>query len=275
MRLEDVNCPCCGANATTPWATESGYSLVRCTACLLLYVNPRPSMQDISAANKLGEHRTEAGTVVVRAHRDARLVSGFRRLIAELFPDLSGPVRWLDVGAGYGEMVQAAQSMLPPGSKVQGIEPMTAKTLHAQAAGINVVATPLSEVGEGHDVVSLINVFSHIPDFREFGRELRRVLRPGGTLLLQTGNAADLPSRSAYPGELYLPDHLVFAGEAQMGRILGDLGFRIEQVHRERLDSPAFVVRSAVKHLLRGKLLLQLPGTSPFRLVTYRATRID
>jgi len=275
MRLEHVNCPCCGDGATTAWAAEAGYSLVRCNTCRLLYVNPRPSMEDISAANKLGEHRTEEGTLVVRAHRDEKLVANFRQLIAELFPELSVPVRWLDVGAGYGELVQAAQTILPAGSTVLGIEPMSAKTRHAQAAGINVVDVPLEEIRDQYDVVSLINVFSHIPDFHEFGAGLRRVLRPGGTLLLQTGNAADLEARDDYPDELYLPDHLVFAGETQMHRILGDLGFRIERASYQRLDSLAFVVRSAVKHLLRGKLLLQMPGRSPFRIVTYRATLID
>lgn len=271
MRLENIACPCCGADDARPWGSESGYSAVKCVPCGLIYVNPRPSLENITSANRIGEHRVAGGKVVVRAHRDQAGVTRAARQVRELFADLRAPVDWLDIGAGYGEFIEGAMVALPAGSRVSGIEPMLAKSAAARARGLEVSDTPLDAVAGQFDVVSLINVFSHIPDFGAFGAQIRRLLKPGGHLLLETGNAADLPSRADYPDILYLPDHLVFAGDSQMRRILGGLGFAIEATAEERLDGPAFVAKRAIKGALKGQLSVTLPYQSPFRLVSYRA----
>jgi SAM-dependent methyltransferase len=271
MQLEHVACPCCGADEPRPWGSESGYTAVKCQACGLVYVTPRPSLETISSANRIGEHRVAGGKVVVRAHRDEASVRKAAAKVRTLFGDLSGPVDWLDVGAGYGEFVEGAAAALPAGSRVSGIEPMIAKTRAARERGLAITDTPIEKVEGQFDVVSLINVFSHIPDFEAFGTEIRRLLRPGGYLLLETGNAADLPSRADYPDILYLPDHLVFAGGSQIERILGRLGFAIEGRTEERLDDLAFVVKRAIKGALKGRVVVGLPNRSPFRLVSYRA----
>lgn len=271
MQLDHIVCPCCGADNARPWGSESGYVAVKCADCGLIYVNPRPSLRDITSANRIGEHRVTGGRVVVRARRDEASVVRAARQIQTLFPDLVAPVDWLDIGAGYGEFVEGAIGSLPAGSRVSGIEPMLVKTTAAQARGLNVTDTPLEAVSGSFDVVSLINVFSHIPDFASFGAQIRRLLKPGGYLLLETGNASDLPSRAAYPDILYLPDHLVFAGDSQMRRILGGLGFEVEAKMEQRLDDLTFVLKRAIKGALKGKLWLSLPNQSPFRLVSYRA----
>jgi len=191
-----------------------------------------------------------------------------------MFPDLSHPVDWLDVGAGYGEFIEAAQAALPSGSKVSGIEPMTSKAAAAQARGLNVSSARLEDLDGTYDAISLINVFSHIPDFTSFGAHLKRLIRPHGLLFIETGNAADLPSRREYPDILYLPDHLVFGGDAQITKILANLGFTVEAIEKAALDTPTFVAKKFIKGILRGRLNLSLPYASPFRTTFYRA-RLD
>src|ERR1700754_3014574 len=144
QNLEVIACPCCDRTDHTIWAEESGYKAVKCAGCGLVYVTPRPSLKSIAAANRIGEHRAENGPVVVRSRRKLSKVLGYRKRLGRLFPDLiaSGrPVRWLDVGAGYGELLEAVLDTMPPGSSATGIEPMEVKSSAARAAGFDVQET--------------------------------------------------------------------------------------------------------------------------------------
>jgi len=95
--------------------------------------------------------------------------------------------RVVDVGAGNGRLAD----VLPPGVEYLGVEPSSA--LRA-AAKHNVVAgsLPHLDLPDGHaDTVACIAVLHHIPS--DEGRraavaELRRILKPGGTLLLTVWN---------------------------------------------------------------------------------------
>ena len=58
---------------------------------------------------------------------------------------------------------------------------------------------------------------------------------------METGNLADLDRREDFPGELGLPDHLTFAGEAHLLGFLERAGFelvRIERVKSTALSTP-------------------------------------
>jgi 2-polyprenyl-3-methyl-5-hydroxy-6-metoxy-1,4-benzoquinol methylase len=99
--------------------------------------------------------------------RGRRKALRYATTVRTMFPDVVGasrPVRWLDVGAGFGELVEVLQEMLPAGSQVMGIEPMAPKVAEAQARGLPVYQADLAQTGGGSDVISLVNVFSHVPD---------------------------------------------------------------------------------------------------------------
>lgn len=274
MALEHIVCPACGADDSDPWGAENGYQAVSCRACGLLYVNPRPSGDQISEATRIGMHQTEAGQLNLVAKRYSARIAVLADRIRAMFSDeiaAGKPLRWLDVGAGFGETVEAAMAALPPGSEVIGVEPMQPKVAAAQALGLPIVDAPLTALPGGYDVISLINVFSHIPDFRDFGAQIARLLAPGGSVWIETGNVADV-SRRDYPDRLYLPDHLVFAGPEQMTRILSDLGLRVVRVDPVRVDGPLYTLKAIVKLVVDGRPQLRLPWTSPFRQVHYKAT---
>ncbi len=151
---------------------------------------------------------------------------------------------------------------------------MAAKVAVAKARGAPVSQTLLSEVHERFDVVSLINVFSHIPDFRDFGAQLRERLNPGGHLFLETGNGGDLERRADYPDRLYLPDHLVFIGVEQMRRLLDDMGFDLVS-SRSLTPSPVARLKNVAKTVVDGRWQLLAALNSPFRTVFYKAKLRD
>lgn len=272
--VEQVACPLCGGDRHTPWAQENGFAAVRCAGCELIYVNPRPVGAHIDEAVRTGAHREEGLQLNVRARRVPGKIRTYRRLIGSLFADVMGagrPIRWLDVGAGYGEVVEAVQALAPAGSRIEGLEPMAPKAQAARALGLRVHEAYLRDVSDRYDFVSAINVFSHVPDFRAFLREICGVLDAGGEVLIETGNAADIGPRGNFPDQLMLPDHLVFGGEAHMKRFLAEGGFDIVQTRRLRIDGPAHFVKTVIKRLLGRPVVVALPYTSPTRSLLFRA----
>lgn len=275
--LELIVCPHCTSDRSHPWAQEGGFTAVKCDSCGLVYVNPRPSEETITQGHRIGMHRTATGeSFSVRGRRHPLRISHYKQVLRAMFGAEIGrgmPLRWLDVGAGYGEFVEAVAAVLPSGSEVVGIEPMQPKVRVAQQRGLPIDDRPLSAVQDQFDVVSLILVFSHVPDFRSFGRELSQRIKPGGILFIETGNGGDLQRRADYPNKLFLPDHLIFAGVKQMEDIVNAIGFTVEATRQEPIDNPVWCLKMFVKGLLEGRLVLKRPYASPFRTVFYKCRK--
>ncbi|HEY2658422.1 MAG TPA: class I SAM-dependent methyltransferase [Caulobacteraceae bacterium] len=269
--LEPVDCGVCGADDAKPWGQENGYHAVKCRHCGLVYVNPRPRAEFISAATRTGLHPTDTGEMNVQTKRSRAKIGHYASVIGRHFrQELKAPISWLDVGAGYGELVEAVQLVATPWSTVSGVEPMAAKARVAVARGLAVQDGTLADVRDRYDVVSLINVFSHVPDFRAFCDDLRAHLKPGGCLFLETGNGGDLERRSDYPDRLYLPDHLVFIGVEQMRRLLDRAGFDLVAVE-EVAPAPLSRFKNLAKTVVDGRWQLAAALRSPFRSVFFKA----
>jgi hypothetical protein len=132
----------------------------------------------------------------------------------------------------------------------------------------------LDGLNRTYDFVSLVNVFSHLPDFRGFLLQLRAKLNSFGELYLETGNVADM-QRSQFSGVLSLPDHLTFAGEKHITGFLEQAGFSIVRVERRRIDTLWELMKDLIRKALGQPVKLRLPYTSPYRSLMIRAKRID
>lgn len=272
--LETIPCPYCGSERHRQWAEEAGFTAVRCEECALIYCNPRLSLAAINSAVRTGIHGEEADRLNVRARRVGRKVRFYQRVLGALFADVwarGRPIAWLDIGAGYGEIMEAVTTLAPAGSRVEGLEPMKAKADAARARGLAVVEDYLRPNHPKVDVVSAIDVFSHIPDFSSFLADVRGVLTPGGEIFVETGNLADLDHRGEFPGELGLPDHLVFAGEPHLRGYLDRAGFEVLRVEPRRVDGVVNLVKNVVKMLIGRPAAFGLPYASKYRQLMVRA----
>ena len=201
-------------------------------------------------------------------------VTRYKKILSSMFNDVwQNPkeISWLDVGAGYGEVVEAISALAPPGSKIEGIEPMKPKAFHARRRGLEIREAYLSEVLEKFDFLSLINVFSHIPDFRVFLKDVKGVLVVNGELFIETGNIGDLISSHEVPTELDLPDHLVFAGEQNIIDYLCEAGFTIVDIKRRRKDGLINFAKNIIKKIIGRQVTLAIPYTSQYRTLLIRA----
>jgi 2-polyprenyl-3-methyl-5-hydroxy-6-metoxy-1,4-benzoquinol methylase len=277
--LEDkIDCPCCDGRESRFWASEAGYTVVRCADCALLFVNPRPRTDYIDQAVRTGIHTFSDDPISVRNQWIGSKLPYYRQRMAPILADVTAagrPVRWVDVGSGHGEFIEALGGVLPAGSEITGVEPMTYKADTARSRGLSVVNGYLTEGMFQADIISNIDVFSHIPDYRSFLRTVASNLKPGGQLLIETGNLADVENRNDVPFELGLPDHLVFAGRKSMEMYLESAGFQIAEVVALRADTIGQMLKNFIKLAIGRTSRVGIPYTSDYRQLIIRAKLVE
>lgn len=251
--MNKTSCYSCGSKRFTSYAEENGFSLVKCSVCGLLFVENPPSTDRIADAVREGRHGgTRQLEVTGRFHH--RAIPRYIAMLSDSFgDDLASKTSWLDVGCGHGEFVKAIQDASAGRIAVRGIEPNVHKVAAAQQRGLNVGYFDVASHEGRYDVVSLLDVYSHLPDPPLFLAALKRLLSPGGELLLQTGDAANLAAEDQFR-PFGLPDHLSFASEEIIVDILKRLGFEIVNVrkytylHRDPLSIAKEIVKVFLPH---------------------------
>jgi SAM-dependent methyltransferase len=116
------------------------------------------------------------------------------RMLAQVLRGLAGPAVIVDLGCGDGSALAVAAGH-NPGHRFAGIDWSTDALRGAQARSLTVVrggvAAPGLPVADGvADVVIMSELIEHLVDPDGAVAEVRRVLRPGGSLLLSTPNLA-------------------------------------------------------------------------------------
>jgi SAM-dependent methyltransferase len=226
-------CRICGAT-THPLGTRHGtysgrdYTLWRCERCRYAFVgDPWTDFAAIyddayylgRGADPLVDYQSELD----EPDRTVRIYEwrGVTRLAERLQGDLSG-LRWLDFGAGNGGLVRYVRGHTT--ADAEGYE-NGAIAAQAQARGIPMHGR-LEDLEGGYDLVTAIEVLEHVLDPVAELRRIRSLMRPGGLLLLTTGNAepfADALTEWSY----VIPEiHVSFFEPATLRLALSEAGFR-------------------------------------------------
>jgi SAM-dependent methyltransferase len=121
-----------------------------------------------------------------------------RRLahVARLLGKPPAQCRLVDVGCSRGDFVAFAHEL---GFAAEGVEPAPHIAAEARAAGRNVRTGLLEEQAyddAGFDCVTLFEVIEHLARPLTVLAECRRILAPGGILLLSTGNGESWTARA-------------------------------------------------------------------------------
>jgi SAM-dependent methyltransferase len=123
--------------------------------------------------------------------------SWYGRMLSEILPSIARDALILDVGCGAGLLVNALQQA--GFTNVAGVDPTESLVRVAAARGLpcrvvteDFVEKASIDLASRHDVIFLLDVLEHIPVNRQLGflRGLRRLLKPGGRLILSVPNAS-------------------------------------------------------------------------------------
>lgn len=133
----------------------------------------------------------DAAAFAANRHVDDDGLTGWREAVARHLDRHPG-FRLLDLGAGTGWWARAFGRWYD-GIEVIAVEPsaaMRARSDYRPMVAGDAAHIPLADGSV--DAVWLSTVIHHVPDLGAAAREMRRVLRPGGTVLIRSG----FPGRS-------------------------------------------------------------------------------
>lgn len=227
-------CPvgCSAALEPTQYVLPEG-ALLRCHDCGQLISQcsePRywQSMQEFDDPQ---------GTLPVAGSEQRRIRRSKKFLdhIARLLGKLPNEIRLLDVGCSSGAFLHTAVEL---GYCAEGVEPAPKAAATAKSSGLKVYQGLLQEAhyAEGQfDAITLFEVIEHLKHPQELLQECQRILRPGGVLLVGTGNAGSWSMRAMGAEWEYLDiarhgGHISFFTPDSMGKLAQKTGFLVADI---------------------------------------------
>jgi SAM-dependent methyltransferase len=154
-------------------------------------------------------------------------------LIREYFRHVPGEASVLDVGCYTGALLAS----LPGNHRLHGIEPNDAASRIAASRNVQVLAADIDDLHgyrESFDVVTVCDVIEHVENPLQFLRKLAELLKPGGRVLLTTGDSDSwlwglLRSRFWYCS---FPEHISFIGRTWMRSMENRIGLTVSQIQQ-------------------------------------------
>ena len=229
-------CVVCDRTDRVTDLTLDEWTIERCPSCGLRVLTPEP-----------------AGEQLVEVFEDGSIYAGALDLEAELLSRAGAtlallersvaPGRLLDVGCGPGFLLRAGAAR---GWTPTGIDPSPFSVERARAAGFEAHQGMVEDLGlpaASYDAVALMQVIEHVTDPRALLAECRRLLRPGGALVVATPNPASLLAKVKRERFNYWipPVHCVWYTPRALRRSLARAGF-------SRVRTTTWSARTAALH---------------------------
>lgn len=241
-----AKCPVCSKEATKSFQKETA-TYYRCGDCETVFQFPMPSpkeMQDF--ANSLYKDGAYADYVKAKPMK----VHTFRQRLESVKPHLAGRgrIRHLDVGCSAGFMIEVG---LEAGFDSFGVEFSSQAVSYALPEvqkRITLADVNQLEAGEGYDLITCFDIIEHLRVPADFLKTLKRLLKPGGLLVLTTPDVSHPLAKvmgSRWP-MLQPFQHTILFSKSSLNRVLSQVGLQTVS------EGPAFKVLSF--HYLAGQL---------------------
>jgi SAM-dependent methyltransferase/ribosomal protein S27E len=190
----DVSCPACGLRSEAKAFEKTQLRYVTCSHCGTLYVTPRPTADMLGDFYAQSKNYAYWNKYIFPASEDTRRDKIFRHRasrLAELYERYCpGAKTLLEVGAGFGTFGEEV-GKLGIFEDIIVVEPAPDLAETCRQRGLDVFEETFEDldIPDGSvDIIASFECLEHLFAPRTFIEKCRRLLRPGGALLVTCPN---------------------------------------------------------------------------------------
>jgi len=241
-------CPVCHSSSVNSLLTVKDHSVSgesfevwQCAVCSLRFTQNVPDESSIGpyyqSADYISHTNTSEGLINRMYQRVRKFTLEQKANMVIKRTTEQGNV--LDIGAGIGAFLHA---MKEKGWKVTGLEPdQGARERAAQLFGIELqdVSVLHQLEQESFDAITLWHVLEHVHQLHPYIEQLKKLLRPGGKILIAVPNYQSLDSSiyGVYWAAYDVPRHLYHFSPLAMQTLMEQHGLKILEKKRMWFDS--------------------------------------
>ena len=242
-------CPVCHYDQFSPFLlisdfflTKEDFAVVQCDNCGLKITNPRPGAGEIGRYYQSLDyfsHDTSKKNLTAYLYQLARFFNLRSKYQVVSGVNLLKEKTILDIGCGTGEFLKYCSGK---GYLVCGMEPGEKSRETAQKRnGLRVEANLDPYLGEQtqFSVITLWHVLEHIHDLEPELERIKKLIRPGGKLILAIPNCEswDAGHYGKFWGGWDVPRHLYHFSRTTIEQLGKRSGFSLEKILPQKLDA--------------------------------------
>ncbi len=224
--MSDIKCPLCKSDTAEKLFAVNGYDMLVCDSCELLYILPYPATEEERFEAVANNSHLDITVIGPEKYHEARKVY-YQELWPLVEPGLAGAGSLLDIGCGTGHLLNMARQYGI--ENCQGLELNKARAAFARDnSGCEITESPveLFSSDEEFDVITMVDVLSHIYDYDKLFAAVKGLLNEGGRFVVKTGQyTREVKKNSVFDWEV--PDHLHFMGMKTPEVIAEQYGMKI------------------------------------------------
>lgn len=240
-------CPWCGKptnhlylKVKDYFLTKEDFELYQCDHCELVFTVPRPTPEVIGKYYQSEEyysHQQNSKGFIPKVYEMVKTINLKSKVTMAVGDMAKG--RLLDIGCGVGDFLLQTSKL---GWEIQGIEPSKqARDIAQSRLGFSPLQPSDYEKmpDQSFDVITMWHVLEHVDDLKTQTKELKRLLKPGGRLLVA------LPNYQSFDCQYYkdkwaawdVPRHLNHFNPDCLRFILNSIDFKYVDTQRLIWDS--------------------------------------
>jgi SAM-dependent methyltransferase len=211
------------------------FSAMRCRRCGLVYLNPRPILEEFPRIYPPDYHAFEFSSEEFGFVYKVRRRLEANRLLAwcENLPDAA---RIIDIGCGDGFHLELLRDFGEKTWTLEGVDADERAALMAEKKGLKVHCGLLENLGlaeNSYDLAFLIMTVEHVADPPQLLRDVRSILKPGGRVVIVTDNTDSLDFKlfkDRHWGGYHFPRHWNLFNPKTMRRLAEKTEMEVESL---------------------------------------------
>ena len=185
--LQNYECSLCKQDKTKPVLHKHGLTIVICSNCGFVYVNPRLKNEQLNSIYLHNYFKNKEYGYIGYELQEVLRKKNFERWLKDAASFLPGgkPIRALDVGCAAGYCLDIMKSK---GWDAEGLELEAEMFEVLMQSGYSVSKTRLEELStaQKYSVITLFDVIEHIPDLDKAFQQLFNLLEEDGIIIIVT-----------------------------------------------------------------------------------------